>query len=150
MDSLSMAGPTRNVVVVGSGKSELDAYIDRGVARQGRVISPEPTPEKGYYYRSDHFALARKGVPMMYFEGADDLVEGGKAAGKAAADDYTNNRYHSPKDEFDPNWDWSGIEQDLELFYVVGRELAMSAEWPNWVEGDEFRAARDKSRQGAQ
>ncbi|HTG37352.1 M28 family peptidase [Sphingomonas sp.] len=148
MDALSMAGPAKNVVVVGYGKSDLDAYLTRALATQGRVASPEPTPEKGFYYRSDHFSLAKHGVPMLYFDGGDDLVDGGKAAGQAYAEAYEENAYHGPKDEFDPNWRWDGIQRDLDLYYSVGRALASTTEWPNWKPGDEFRSLRDKSRAG--
>ncbi|WP_066684411.1 M28 family peptidase [Sphingomonas sp. CCH18-H6] len=146
MDALSMAGPAKNVVVIGRGKSELDAYLDRALAAQGRVATNEPTPEKGFYYRSDHFSLAKYGVPMLYFEGGDDLVKGGVAAGEAAAKDYETNRYHGPKDEFDPAWDWTGAMRDVQLYFDVGRALATTDAWPNWVAGDEFRAIRDRSR----
>jgi Zn-dependent M28 family amino/carboxypeptidase len=148
MDALSVAGLAKNVVVIGKGKSELDAYLDRALAAQGRVATLEPTPEKGYYYRSDHFSFAKHGLPMLYFEGGEDLVQGGTAAGMAAAEDYTEHRYHGPKDEYDPNWDWTGISADLKLYYDVGRALATTTDWPNWVEGDEFRAIRDKDRAG--
>ncbi|MBN2971234.1 M28 family peptidase [Roseomonas aeriglobus] len=148
MDALSMAGPAKNVVVIGKGKSDLDTYLDRALAAEGRVATIEPTPEKGFYYRSDHFAFARKGVPMLYFEGGDDLVTGGRAAGAAAAKDYEEHRYHGPKDEYDPNWNWDGVAGDLRLYYRVGRELAEGKDWPNWVKGDEFRAIRDRSRAG--
>jgi Zn-dependent M28 family amino/carboxypeptidase len=149
MDGLNVVGATRDVVIVGPGKSELESYLQRAAAYQQRVIVPEPTPEKGYYYRSDHFSFARQGVPMIYFESGEDLVEGGKAAGAAAAADYTTNRYHGPKDEFNPNWNWSGAMQDLSLFYWIGRELAEGEAWPNWYPTAEFRAIRDKSRSGA-
>jgi Zn-dependent M28 family amino/carboxypeptidase len=149
MDALSLAGPSRDVVVVGRGKSELEAYVERAVAAQGRRVVAEPTPEKGFYYRSDHFAFARLGVPMAYFEAGEDLVNGGPAAGAAAAQDYTNNRYHGPKDEYDPNWDWTGALQDVRLFYTVGRQLAESDAWPNWYPTAEFRAIRDQSRSAA-
>ena len=86
---------------------------------------------------------------MLYIENGDDLVSGGKAAGEAAAADYEKTRYHGPKDEFDPAWDWSGMMQDLALYYDVGRELATGGAWPNWRPGDEFRAIRDRSRTGA-
>ncbi|MEC3910930.1 M28 family peptidase [Sphingobium sp. CR2-8] len=148
MDALSVAGLAKNVVVIGKGKSQLDAYLDRALAAQDRVATLEPTPEKGFYYRSDHFSFAKYGLPMLYFEGGEDLVKGGTAAGLAAAEDYTKNRYHGPKDEYDPNWDWTGILADLKLYYSVGRDLATTTDWPNWVEGDEFRAIRDKDRAG--
>jgi Zn-dependent M28 family amino/carboxypeptidase len=148
MDALSVDGVAKNVIVVGRGKSELDAYLDRALAAQGRRADPDAAPEKGYYYRSDHFSLAKQGVPMLYIDSGNDLVKGGVAAGKAAADDYTANRYHGPKDEYEPTWDWSGVVQDVGLFYTIGRELASNRAWPNWVAGDEFRAIRDKSRAG--
>ncbi|UUL82139.1 M28 family metallopeptidase [Sphingomonas qomolangmaensis] len=148
MDALQMAGPAKNVTVVGAGKSELDGYLARALASQGRVASPEPTPEKGYYYRSDHFSLAKHGVPMLYVDGGNDLVEGGVAAGEAYAAAYEKNAYHGPQDEFDPKWRWDGVQRDLDLYYAVGRALATSDAWPNWVAGDEFRAIRDKSRAG--
>ncbi|WIA53950.1 M28 family peptidase [Sphingobium sp. WTD-1] len=148
MDALSVAGLAKNVVVIGKGKSQLDAYLERALGAQGRVATLEPTPEKGYYYRSDHFSFAKHGLPMLYFEGGEDLVKGGTAAGMAAAEDYTEHRYHGPKDEYDPNWDWTGVAADLKLYYDVGRALANTTDWPNWVDGDEFRAIRDKSRAG--
>ena len=148
MDAFSMAGPAKNLTVVGMGKSQLDAYLDAAAKAEGRLPEREPTPEKGYYYRSDHFSLAKLGVPMVYFEGGEDLITGGKEAGKKAADDYTENRYHAPGDEFDPAWDWTGVMADLRLYYRIGRMLAMTDAWPNWNDGDEFRAIRDKSREG--
>ncbi len=145
MDALSMAGLAHNVTVIGKGKSDLDAYLGRALAKQKRVASDEPTPEKGFYYRSDHFSLAKHGVPMVYFEGGVDLVKGGVPAGLKASEDYIANRYHGPKDEYNPNWDWTGALADLRLYYDIGRELAGTKDWPNWVDGDEFRAIRDKS-----
>ena len=146
MDAFSMSGPAKNLTVIGKGKSQLDTYLEAAAKSEGRTPEMEPTPEKGFYYRSDHFSFAKLGVPMVYFEGGDDLIIGGKAAAKAAADDYEKNRYHAPGDEFDENWDWSGVMSDLKLYYRVGRMLAMTNAWPNWNEGDEFRAVRDKSR----
>ena len=113
-----------------------------------RVIKDEPTPEKGFYYRSDHFSFAKLGVPMFNFGSGDDLVEGGVEAGKKAAEDYEKNRYHAPGDEYEAITNWGGMMSDLRLYYAAGRMLAMTDAWPNWNEGDEFRAARDKSRAG--
>ena len=146
MDAFSLAGPAKNLTVIGMGKSELDGYLDAAAKAEGRTPEMEPTPEKGFYYRSDHFSFAILGVPMVYFEGGDDLITGGKEAAKKAADDYEKNRYHAPGDEYDEKWDWSGVMADLKLYYRVGRALAMTDAWPNWNEGDEFRAIRDKSR----
>ncbi|OBX18101.1 peptidase M28 [Erythrobacter sp. QSSC1-22B] len=143
MDAFQVAGPSRDVTVVGPGKSQLDAYLEAALISDGRVATPNPKPEAGYYYRSDHFAFAKRGVPMLYIDGGEDLVDGGRAAGAAVAAEYTENRYHGPKDEFDENWDWSGVMGDLQLYYRIGRSLATSESWPNWNAGDEFRAIRD-------
>jgi Zn-dependent M28 family amino/carboxypeptidase len=148
MDAFSMTGPAKNLTVVGMGKSDLDLYLNAAAKAEGRTPEREPTPEKGFYYRSDHFSFAKLGVPMVYFEGGEDLVDGGVEAGKKAAEDYTKNAYHGPKDEYNEAWDWAGVMADLKLYYRVGRMLAMTEAWPNWVEGDEFRAIRDKSRGG--
>lgn len=145
MDAFLIAGLANDVTVVGGGKSELDRFLDKALTDENRVATPEATPEKGYYYRSDHFAFAKRGVPMLYVDGGEDLIDGGIAAGAAVAKDYTENRYHGPADEFDENWDWSGVMNDLQLFYRIGRMLAMSEDWPNWVEGDEFKSIRDQS-----
>jgi Zn-dependent M28 family amino/carboxypeptidase len=150
MDGLNIVGTTRDLVVVGMGKSELEDYFKRAAADLNLVVKNEPTPEKGFYYRSDHFSLAKFGVPMLYAESGEDLVAGGAAAGRTAAEDYTTNRYHKPGDEYDPNWDWSGAIRDLQIYYRIGRELAESDAWPNWYQGDEFRAIRDRSRAAAQ
>jgi Zn-dependent M28 family amino/carboxypeptidase len=151
MDAFLMAGPSRDVIVVGHGKSELETFLAAALEEDGRYVTPDPSSEAGYYYRSDHFAFAKRGVPMLYADGGEDLVEGGRAAGAKAAADYRANRYHGPKDEYDPAWNWGGVMQDLQLFYRIGRSLAESTSWPNWMPGDEFRAIRDQdcARPGA-
>ncbi len=146
MDGLNVTGRTRDVVVIGAGKSQLEPILKRYTTAQKRTIVPEPTPEKGFFYRSDHFSLAKLGVPMIYFDSGDDLLVGGSAAGRAAAEDYTTNRYHKPDDEYNPNWKWDGAVEDLHLNYQIGRALAEGATWPNWYPTAEFRAIRDKSR----
>ena len=145
MDAFLIAGPSKDVTVVGPGKSQLDQFLNAALKATGRTPTPNPNPEAGYYYRSDHFAFAKRGVPMLYVDGGEDLAEGGTEAGAAIAMDYRDNRYHGPKDEFDENWDWSGVMQDLQLFYRLGRMMGMSTSWPNWNEGDEFKATRDES-----
>jgi Zn-dependent M28 family amino/carboxypeptidase len=145
MDALSVAGPARDVTVVGGGKSELDAYLVPALAATGRVQTPDPFPQAGYYYRSDHFSLAKRGVPMFYLDSGQDLVNGGRAAGEAWETAYRENAYHGPDDEYDPSWDWSGTVQDVALFYRLGRMLADSNDWPNWYPQDEFRRVRDES-----
>ena len=145
MDALSLAGPARDVTVVGGGKSELDAYLDRALIAVGRTETPDSSPQAGYYYRSDHFSLAKRGVPMFYVDSGQDLVAGGRAAGQAWETAYRENAYHGPDDEYDPAWDWTGTMQDLQLFYRLGRMLADSSDWPNWYPEDEFRRIRDES-----
>ena len=148
MDGLNVKGRTHDIVVVGPGKSELEASLKRWATTQQRVIVPEPTPEKGYYYRSDHFSFARKGVPMLDADSGQDLLVGGVAMGKKLDEDYTANHYHKPSDQYDRKWDWSGAVEDLTLYYDIGRELADGDAWPNWYPGAEFKAIRDKSREG--
>ena len=147
MDVMNVYGPMRDVQVFGYGASELEPLLDKYAKAQGRYIAPEPTPEDGFYYRSDHFQLARYGVPMLYARGGVDSVAHGKDWGLAQRRDYTANYYHKVNDEFSPAWDLRGSQQDLWLFYLVGHELANSALWPNWYEGKEFKAARDLSLQ---
>jgi Zn-dependent M28 family amino/carboxypeptidase len=146
MDSLNLAGPARDFVSIGGGKSQLDAYLARAAAAGGIRVSTEPTPEAGYYFRSDQFSFAKRGVPMLYGRGGEDLVEGGSAAGRAAAQEYRARRYHQPSDQYDPTWNWGGAVADVSIYYRVGRALATTRDWPNWLPGDEFRAIRDASR----
>ncbi|MBX3565819.1 MAG: M28 family peptidase [Sphingomonas sp.] len=146
MDSLNTIGKTRDFVLVGAGKSELEDIVKPFVAAEGRVIVPEPRPEGGGYYRSDHFSFAKLGVPMLYGESGDDLLRGGKTAGGMAIESYTMKRYHKPQDEYDANWDWSGAMSDLNIYYALGRALADGDAWPNWYPDAEFRGIRDKSR----
>ena len=149
MDALMFAGASRDVSIVGPGKSELDAYLEKALAMQGRTGTPNPNPQAGYYYRSDHFSLAKRGVPMLYVKSGDKLVDGGRAAGEAYQAAYRADAYHGPDDEYDPNWDWGGVMQDMELFYLLGRMMGESRDWPNWYAGDEFRRIRDESCAGA-
>ncbi len=146
MDGLNVVGRAKDFVLTGAGKSELEDMVKPLVAAQGRTISAEPNPERGYYFRSDHFSFARLGVPMLDGTSGENLVVGGVAAGHAAAEDYVTNRYHKPQDEYDARWDWSGAIEDLTIYYQMGRLLAEGAAWPNWYKTAEFRAIRDKSR----
>jgi Zn-dependent M28 family amino/carboxypeptidase len=146
MDVLSLAGDARDFVAVGGAKSELDAYLRRALAGHRLGLEPEPSPQAGSYYRSDHFSLAKQGVPMLYAKMGNDLVEGGRAAGEAFQAAYRADRYHGPNDEYDPSWNWSGAIRELQIYWQIGRELATGAAWPNWNAGDEFRAVRDRSR----
>ncbi len=146
MDGLNVTGRTKDVTVIGAGKSELEPMLGTYVKAQGRTVTLEATPEKGSFFRSDHFSLAKYGVPFIYFDSGEDLVNGGVAAGHAAAEDYTTNRYHKPQDEYRADWDWSGAIEDLTLNYQIGRSLAEGSSWPNWYKSAEFRSIRDKSR----
>jgi Zn-dependent M28 family amino/carboxypeptidase len=148
MDGMAVNGRTRDVTVVGYGASELDDFLAAAAAAQGRVLKPEPSPEKGSYYRSDHFMLARKGVPMLYARAGIDSHEHGAEWGLQQNNDYTSHRYHKPSDEFDPRWDLSGAIEDLQLYFDVGLMLAMEQGFPNWRPGNEFRSIRDRSRAG--
>ena len=145
MDALSLSGPARDVSVIGGNKSELDSYLREALAILGRLETPDASPQAGYYYRSDHFSLAKRGVPMFYVKSGRDLVNGGRGAGQAWETAYRANAYHGPNDEYDPAWDWSGTMQDLQLFYRLSRMLAESSDWPNWYSQDEFRRIRDQS-----
>jgi Zn-dependent M28 family amino/carboxypeptidase len=144
MDSLHPKTPTRDVGVVGGGKSQLDSYLEAALAWQGRTQTPDTNQQAGYYYRSDHFSFAKRGVPMLYIDPGEDMEVGGVEAGKAWDEYYRANIYHSPNDEFDPDWDWANVKQDVELYYVIGRMLADSTSWPNWMPEDEFRRLRDE------
>ncbi len=143
MDAFIPVGPTNDVVVVGYGSSELEDLLKVAVETQGRRVVPEPTPEGGFYYRSDHFNFARAGIPALYAKGGVEHREHGREYGMERQRDYTANRYHKPADEFDPDWDLRGMAEDLELLYQVGRALAESEDWPKWYSGNEFKAIRD-------
>lgn len=148
MDNLNTVGRARDVVVVGAGGSELERYLERAAAAQGRYVAPEPTPERGYYYRSDHFSFARAGVPALYAESGEDDAERGREYGAARARDYAENRYHQPSDEYDPDWDLGGAAQDILLYFDIASRLAGETSFPEWFEGNEFKAVRDASRRG--
>ncbi len=143
MDGLNVGGRTHDITISGGGKSDLDATAALLAKAQGRYVAPEPSPEKGGYFRSDHFSFAKLGVPMLRAGSGIDRLDGGKPAGQAAAADYTAHRYHQPSDNYDPKWDWSGAVEDLDLYYAVLRGLADSHAWPQWNPGAEFKAVRD-------
>ena len=144
MDALNVYGPTHDVTVVGYGASELDDWLRRHAADQDRRLEPDASPEKGFYYRSDHFNLARMGVPMIYAKGGSDYIGRDQAYADKVSADY-GGRYHQTSDVVHELWDVDGLHQDLWLFFHVGKDLANSQAFPNWVEGNEFRAIRDRS-----
>ncbi len=149
MDGLNTVGPMNDITVVGLGNSDLDDYLEAVVSAAGRVIRADPEPEKGFFYRSDHFNFAKRGVPALYTDSGIDHVERGETYGRRMREAYTAERYHKPTDEYDPSWDLDGAVDDLRLLFEVGYRLAQGAEWPNWREGNEFRAARDQMMEGA-
>ena len=144
-DSMGVWGPEKNFSISGTAKLDLlDDLIAEGKI-EGRYFTPDPHPESGGFYRSDHFSFAKQGVPAISFKPGNDLVTGGTARGEALASDYTAKRYHQPDDEFNPAWDFRGMAQDANLLHLLGLRLANSREWPNWSQDSEFRATRDKS-----
>lgn len=147
MDALYFADATRDVPVIGYGASELEGDLEKEAARRGLRVSPDPLPEKGYFYRSDHFNFAKAGVPALYIKtGIDDPV-GGVEAGRAREADFVAHRYHQVGDNYVPGESkLDGPLQVVDLFHVLGRELANERKFPNWNPDSEFRAARDASR----
>lgn len=146
MDVLQTAGPARDVVLVGYGQSQLDDLLKAAAAKQDRIVIPDAHPEKGLFFRADHFSLAKHGVPVMLLMGlggGSDLVEGGREAGDKWVSDYTAHCYHQPCDAWSADWDLRGAAQDVDLLYVIGRDLANSRDWPAWNTGAEFKAVRD-------
>jgi Zn-dependent M28 family amino/carboxypeptidase len=144
VDALNQWGRTNDVTVIGLGSSELDDYAATAAAEQKRTLRPDAEPEKGFYYRSDHFNFAKVGVPAFFPEGGVDFV--GKPAdfGMKKREEYTTNDYHKPSDEIKPDWDMSGAVQDLDLFLTMGYRIANAAKYPEWRAGNEFRAIREK------
>lgn len=142
MDGLNMHGRTKDITIVGLGNSDLDDYARQVAARQGRVLAPDPEPEKGFYYRSDHFPFAQQGVPGLNADSGIDYVGKPAGYGKKVRDDYTANDYHKPSDVIKPDWDLSGTVQDLQLLWMVGWEVANANRYPQWKPGTEFYARR--------
>ncbi len=144
-DVMGVLGPARDYSIRGNQKfGLLDILVEEGTKR-GRRFTPDPRPETGGFFRSDHFTLAKTGIPAMSFSSGQDLVDGGVERAQAFSTNYTAKRYHQPDDEWSPEWDFTGIAADAELLHAVGLRLANSNDWPNWSQDSEFRAARDKS-----
>ncbi len=143
MDGLNVLGRTHDVTVIGFGKSTLDDLTVEAARAQGRIVKPDPEPEKGSYYRSDHFNLAKVGVPALYVSAGIEFI--GKPAdfGTQKRKEYTSMRYHKPSDEVQPDWDLSGAVEDLQLVFHIGLQVANAPAIPTWREGDEFKARRD-------
>jgi len=144
IDAMSVNGPTRDLTITGLGSSDLEEIVEKLAIKQGRYLQEEEAVQSGFYFRADHFSFAKAGVPTIYPSGGIDLIQGGMAAGRRAAEEYVRNRYHSPFDEYDANWNLDGVLQDLQLLHDVGWELANNEHWPNWYEGSPFKARRDQ------
>jgi Zn-dependent M28 family amino/carboxypeptidase len=144
IDGINQWGRTKDITVIGMGASDLDDYLREAAQGQGRTLRPDPEPEKGFYYRSDHFNFAKQGVPALYTDVGVEFV--GKPAdyAKQKRDEYTNNDYHAPSDEVKPDWDLAGAVEDTQLLYAVGYRVANAEKYPEWKPGNEFRAKREE------
>jgi Zn-dependent M28 family amino/carboxypeptidase len=146
MDSANVYGRTRHLGVIGYGQSaDFDARLEAAASAQGRTIEPDQMTQAGFYFRSDHFPLAKRGVPMVYADSSGPFVDEPIAARTAARDEYTTRRYHQANDEWSGDWDYRGQIQDLELYWSIARDLANSRDWPTWSETSEFATARAAS-----
>lgn len=145
MDVLQPFGKMKDIILVGKGQSELDAYADEAAAKQNRTTRGEPDPSGGWYFRSDHFNFAKVGIPALYIENGSVSVAHGEKWGEDQKKDYNENRYHAPADEYAPTWDISGTIQDMQLLFDVGLKLSKESAFPGWQKGSEFKAVREKS-----
>jgi Zn-dependent M28 family amino/carboxypeptidase len=143
MDTVNPWGRTKDITVIGLGASDLDDYLRDAAGEQGRMLRPDPEPEKGFYYRSDHFNFAKQGVPALYTESGIDFIGKPPEYGKQKRDEYTNHDYHAPSDEVKPDWDLSGAREDAQLLLAVGYRVAQADKYPAWKPGNEFKAKRD-------
>ena len=145
MDMMGIAGKTKDIVVYGFGQSELEDYASEAAKKQNRVIVPDPVPSSGLYYRSDHFNLAKVGVPSLFTGSGVDNIKNGKAWGLKQIADFTKFRYHSPQDNFDAKtWDLSGIIEDVRMLFDMGYRISNEDSYPKWKDGSEFKAIREK------
>ena len=146
MDMLNQWGRTRDLTIVGLGQSELDDVAAVIAEQLGRTLAPDPEPEKGFFYRSDHFAFARAGIPAFYADPGMEYIGKPEGYGAQKRIEYTANDYHQVTDEVKPDWDLEGAVEDLTFLYLMGRRLADGEEWPSWSETSEFRALRESQR----
>ena len=149
MDSLNVHGKTSDVVIVGLGNSDLDDFATQVAADQGRVIKPDPTPEKGSFYRSDHFPFAKKGVPALSSRDGIDYVGKPEGYGMQIRNEYISKHYHKPSDIIRPDWDMSGAVQQLQYYWMVGYRVAEADKYPEWKAGAEFKANREACLESA-
>lgn len=144
LDGLNVYGPTNDIVSIGMGYSELDEYLARHAEKQKRVVVPNPYPERGYYFRSDHFNLAKKGIPAVYASGGKDFTGKDESFAKMVEEDQ-NSRYHQPSDTIHDLWNYDGIYQDLALYFNIGSELANTDDFPGWKKESAFKETRKQS-----
>ena len=150
MDALIPTGKMKDLTIIGHGHSEMDDYAKEAAEKQGRYILPDTEPGKGYFFRSDHFNFAKVGIPALYAEGTYEQTEMGIEWAKEQRDDYTANRYHKPFDEYDTSWDLSGAVMDTRLFFEIGYKISNESTFPQWKEGSEFKAKRDRDMANSQ
>jgi Zn-dependent M28 family amino/carboxypeptidase len=143
IDGLNQWGRTRDIVIVGYGNTTLDDVLAEAAAEQGRVTVPDPEPEKGYFYRSDHFEFAKRGVPALYTDSGVEYIGKPAGYGQEKREQYTREDYHKPSDQVKPDWDLSGAVEDVRLLFKVGYGVAEGDTWPEWRPGTEFRAIRE-------
>jgi Zn-dependent M28 family amino/carboxypeptidase len=144
IDGINQWGRTKDLTVVGMGASELDDYLREAAAEQGRMLRPDPEPEKGFYYRSDHFNFAKQGVPALYVDTGVDFIGKDPSYATKKRDEYTSTDYHAPSDHIKPDWDLSGAVEDAHLMLTVGYRVANADRLPEWKPGNEFKAKRDQ------
>ncbi len=147
IDSMNVSGRVKDLTVVGFGKSELEQYITKAAKRQGRVTKVEADPSRGGYYRSDHFSLAKKGVPAIFAGGGSEIDDD---EDKVRAEKFNKMRskcYHQLCDEYQEDWAWEAALEDVKVLFEAGYHLSMDGKYPNWYKGTEFKAIRDKDRQ---
>jgi Zn-dependent M28 family amino/carboxypeptidase len=142
IDGVNHIGPTRDVNVIGLGKSNLDDLVGEVARWQNRVVTPDQFPDRGYYYRSDQFSLAKVGVPGVYLHSGIHVIGKPDGWGKQQIEEWIKTKYHQPSDEYDESWDLRGAVEDVRLLYYVGLKAAQQPALPQWNPGDEFEAAR--------
>lgn len=145
IDGVNQWGRTKDLTVVGMGASDLDDYLRAAAAEQGRTLTADPEPEKGFYYRSDHFNFAKEGVPALDPDSGTEFIGKDPAYAKKKRDEYTEIDYHAPSDQIKPDWDLSGAVEDARLLFAVGYRVANAEKIPEWKPGNEFKAKREES-----
>lgn len=148
IDAYQPVGLARDITVIGYGASELEDMLAEVVAADDRVLAPDPSPQAGFFYRSDQAPFVKAGVPMLYIKQGFDQLDGGFAVGKAADEVHYAQRYHKPMDEVLPSFNYDGLAADAQAITTVATDLANSGEWPNWYAGNEFEAVRQASLSG--